>query len=66
MQYFRPTNEPLENPYNAAQRFLATHDLPPGYIDEVVRFIEKNTEGVNLSANSEFVDPYTGAQSVRC
>ena len=31
-----------------------------GYIDEVVRFIEKNTAGVNLSASNEFVDPFTG------
>lgn len=32
------------------------------YLDEVVRFIEKNTAGVNIGpANTQAVDPYTGA-----
>jgi phospholipase A-2-activating protein len=32
------------------------------YLDEVVRFIEKNTSGVSLgSGGNEFVDPFTGA-----
>ena len=30
------------------------------YLDEVVRFIEKNTAGVSIGNNSQFVDPYTG------
>ncbi|KAH8930088.1 WD-40 repeat-containing protein [Atractiella rhizophila] len=50
-----------ENPYSAAQRFLQTNELPLGYIDQVVQFIEKNTAGVNIgSTNNAFVDPYTG------
>lgn len=50
-----------ENPYTAAQRFLEQNDLSTNYIDEVVKFIEKNTSGVNLGASNEYVDPYTGA-----
>ncbi|KAG2067056.1 PFU-domain-containing protein [Suillus decipiens] len=50
-----------ENPYAAAQSFLEQNDLSTNYIDEVVKFIEKNTSGVNLGASSEYVDPYTGA-----
>lgn len=51
-----------ENPYSAAQRFLQNNDLPLSYLDEVVRFIEKNTQGVNLaSGTNDFVDPFTGA-----
>ncbi|KAH7923472.1 PFU-domain-containing protein [Leucogyrophana mollusca] len=50
-----------ENPYAAAQRFLEQNDLSLNYIDEVVRFIEKNTAGVSLGGGSEYVDPYTGA-----
>ncbi|PSR77633.1 hypothetical protein PHLCEN_2v7823 [Hermanssonia centrifuga] len=51
-----------ENPYTAAQRFLDNHELPHSYLDEVVRFIEKNTAGVNIgSGGGEFVDPFTGA-----
>lgn len=54
-----------ENPFNAAQRFLEKNDLPLTYLDQVVAFIEKNTEAVNLGANNDFVDPYTGASSYR-
>ena len=50
-----------ENPYAAAQRFLAQNDLPPTYLDEVVKFIEQQTAGVSLPANNEYVDPFTGS-----
>ena len=51
----------LENPYSAAQRFLQNNELPLTYIDEVVKFIEKNTAGVNIgTGGEEYVDPYTG------
>lgn len=50
-----------ENPYSAAQKFLESNDLPLSYIDEVVKFIEKNTSGVNIGTGGEdYVDPYTG------
>lgn len=50
-----------DNPYAAAQKFLESNDLPLSYIDEVVKFIEKNTSGVNIGTGGEdFVDPYTG------
>lgn len=49
-----------ENPYAAAQRFLEQNDLSLNYLDEVVKFIEKNTSGVSLGGSSEYVDPYTG------
>lgn len=51
---------PPENPYTAAQRFLQQNDVSMSYIDEVVRFIEKNTTGVNIGGDSNYVDPYTG------
>ncbi|PPR06426.1 hypothetical protein CVT26_004838 [Gymnopilus dilepis] len=55
-----------ENPYSAAQRFLQSNDLPLTYIDEVVKFIEKNTAGVNIGTSSEeYVDPFTGASRYR-
>ncbi|KAF8163523.1 phospholipase A-2-activating protein [Crassisporium funariophilum] len=50
-----------ENPYGAAQRFLHTNELPLTYVDEIVKFIEKNTAGVNIGTGGEdFVDPFTG------
>jgi len=55
-----------ENPYNAAQGFLQRNDLPLTYIDEVVKFIEKNTAGVNIgTGGDEYVDPFTGDLSNR-
>ncbi|KAF9261438.1 phospholipase A-2-activating protein [Marasmius fiardii PR-910] len=55
-----------ENPYAAAQRFLQSNDLSLNYIDEVVKFIEKNTSGVSLgTGGDEYVDPFTGASRYR-
>ncbi|KAG6909638.1 hypothetical protein DXG01_016420 [Tephrocybe rancida] len=55
-----------DNPFAAAQKFLETNDLPLTYIDEVVKFIEKNTTGVNIgTGGEEYVDPYTGASRYR-
>ncbi|KAF5380915.1 hypothetical protein D9615_004162 [Tricholomella constricta] len=55
-----------DNPFAAAQKFLESNDLPLTYIDEVVKFIEKNTTGVNIgTAGEEYVDPYTGASRYR-
>ncbi|CAD6591032.1 MAG: hypothetical protein TREMPRED_005963 [Tremellales sp. Tagirdzhanova-0007] len=53
-----------ENPWLAAQKFLNKNDLPESYVEQVVEFIEKNTEGVKLGQGGEgstYVDPYTGA-----
>lgn len=58
---FHIANRTLENPYSAAQKFLERNDLPLTYLDEVVKFIEKNTAGVNIgSGSNNFVDPFTG------
>ncbi|KAJ3504097.1 hypothetical protein NLJ89_g8115 [Agrocybe chaxingu] len=55
-----------ENPYAAAQRFLQTNEISLNYIDEVVKFIEKNTGGVNIgTGGEEYVDPFTGASRYR-
>ena len=52
-----------DNPYDAAERFLETNGLDPGYREQVVNFIVQNVgedafagAGANLSA-----DPFTGA-----
>ncbi|KAF8077719.1 phospholipase A-2-activating protein [Lyophyllum atratum] len=55
-----------DNPFAAAQKFLESNELPLTYIDEVVKFIEKNTAGVNIGTGGEdYVDPYTGASRYR-
>ena len=53
-----------ENPYEAAQLFLARNELPPSYVDQVVQFIEKNTAGATLGSGGN-LDPYTGASSYK-
>ncbi|EIN07144.1 phospholipase A-2-activating protein [Punctularia strigosozonata HHB-11173 SS5] len=51
-----------ENPFAVAQRFLEANDLPMSYIDQVVEFINRNTQGATIGAGgSEYIDPYTGA-----
>lgn len=37
-----------DNPYEAAQKFLADYELPASYTQEVVNFLQTNTEGVKL------------------
>ncbi|KAG5354599.1 Protein DOA1 [Yarrowia sp. B02] len=50
-----------ENVYAAAQRFIDAHELPQGYLEEIVQFIIKNTGGVNLGGDSgPAPDPYGG------
>ncbi|EPX73482.1 WD repeat protein Lub1 [Schizosaccharomyces octosporus yFS286] len=41
-----------ENPFQAAIRFLETNHLPTSYTDEVVQFIQKNTEGHTFDTSS--------------
>jgi phospholipase A-2-activating protein len=47
-----------QNPYEAAQKFLERNGLEMGYIDQVVKFIEQNTGGVQLGVGGGAVDPY--------
>ncbi|WWC69902.1 uncharacterized protein I206_103845 [Kwoniella pini CBS 10737] len=52
-----------ENPWIAAQKFLDRNELPSTYCEQVVEFIQKNTNGVSLgqpSGGNDFVDPFTG------
>ena len=45
----------------AAQRFLQANELEMSYIDQVVKFIEQNTAGVQLgTGGAEYSDPFTG------
>lgn len=48
-----------ENPYAAAERFLAANDLPSSYTEEVVRFLQENTKGYNLDQQPSQTEPQT-------
>lgn len=49
-----------QNPYEAATKFLGDNELPISYIDEVAKFIVKNTEGATIgqAAEAPSTDPY--------
>lgn len=48
----------LENPYDAAEKFLLKHDLPQSFRDQVADFIIKNADNVNMGTG--YQDPFTG------
>ncbi|EFP78728.2 uncharacterized protein PGTG_04684 [Puccinia graminis f. sp. tritici CRL 75-36-700-3] len=54
-----------DNPYTVAQKWLAKHELPDTYVDQVVDFIDKNTSGVALGGPTAGADPFTGSASYR-
>ena len=55
----------IDNPYTVAQKWLARHELPDTYVDQIVEFIDKSTSGVALGGPSAGSDPFTGAASYR-
>lgn len=63
---------PLQLPYNitedpwfAAEKFIAKNNLSSTFLEEVANFIIKNTKGVTLAQGSSAVvsDPFTGQLS---
>jgi phospholipase A-2-activating protein len=46
-----------QNPYDAAQKFIDSNELPASYLDQVADFINKNTKGIELGS-SGVPDPY--------
>ncbi|KAG0143740.1 hypothetical protein CROQUDRAFT_724390 [Cronartium quercuum f. sp. fusiforme G11] len=54
-----------DNPYTVAQKWLAKHELPETYVDQVVEFIDKNTSGVSIGGSTAGADPFTGTGSYR-
>lgn len=52
-----------DNPYEAADKFLAANELPASYKEEVVRFILQNTGGTQLDlAPAPVANPYSDNQ----
>lgn len=51
----------IDNPYDAAQKFIWRHELPQMYLDEIANFITKNAQGVELGTSTQqYQDPFTG------
>lgn len=53
----------IENPFQAAQTFIETNDLPQSYLEEIANFVIKNAQVVTLGAETVAhtnVDPFTG------
>jgi phospholipase A-2-activating protein len=46
-----------DNPYDVAEKFLATYNLPYSYLQEIVNFIMKNAEGITIDSSSNTNKP---------
>jgi spore coat polysaccharide biosynthesis protein SpsF (cytidylyltransferase family) len=40
-----------DNVYTVAQKFLSDNELPPVYLDQVIDFIQKNTQGQTINTS---------------
>jgi hypothetical protein len=54
----------VQNPYEAAQKFLEKNGLDMAYIDQIVKFIEQSTGGVKLGTGGGAVDPYCSSLTI--
>lgn len=52
----------VDNPYQVAEKFLADNELPSSYLNDVVNFIMKNTQGTELD-QKPYEDPYADSTS---
>ena len=51
----------VDDPWMAAHQFLERNDLSQMFLDQVVDFIQKNTEGVTIGQQApSAADPFTG------
>ena len=50
--------------YTVAEKFLLKNDLPTTYTDQIVKFLETNTQGTTIGTGSSS-DPFTGGSSYR-
>lgn len=49
-----------DDPYQAAHKFLAKHNLPGDYLEQVVNFILTNSKEQYVPPSNDFQDPFTG------
>lgn len=54
-----------ENPYEAANRFIAKNELDPMYQDQIVKFIESNTGGVPLGVPKTSTNSTTSTETAQ-
>jgi phospholipase A-2-activating protein len=50
--------------YTVAEKFLLRNELPTTYTDQIVKFLETNTQGATIGTGSS-VDPFTGNSSYK-
>lgn len=46
-----------DNPYEVATKFLADHELPVAFMDDIVKFIRQNTAGATIGGPSDVGGP---------
>lgn len=52
----------VDNPYDAADKWLLKENLPIAYRQQIVEFILQNTGQKDISLDQSFRDPYTGCE----
>lgn len=53
-----------ENPYEIAEKFLATYNLPYSYLQQIVDFIMANAQGISLDGNSAAANTNQGPKII--
>lgn len=48
-----------QNPYEVAYKFIQENELSIGYLDKIAKFIQKNTERIEIAKEEPYVDPYS-------
>ncbi|QDS69215.1 hypothetical protein FKW77_000734 [Venturia effusa] len=55
-----------QNPYEVAQKFIADNELPMSYVDQVVDFINRNSQGATIGqAQGQGSDPWGSGSRYR-
>lgn len=52
-----------QNPFEVARKFVADHELPLSYLDQVVNFIVTNTQGTNIGQQAGSTDSRPATQA---
>ncbi|KAI8101246.1 hypothetical protein M9435_001354 [Picochlorum sp. BPE23] len=55
-----------EDAYTVADRFIAEHNLPTSYKEQIAQFLVTNTSGkvnIHMDTSGSYVDPFTGSNA---
>ncbi|KAG5438340.1 hypothetical protein PCANB_002828 [Pneumocystis canis] len=53
-----------QNPYEVAYQFIQNNELSIGYLDQIAKFIQKNTQNIEIGKQEPFMDPYSSKRYI--